>query len=249
MTIQTLSRSARAAIVHPAARGAVVMAVVLGATSAAAQSLPDIRSRDLLAMDPPALARFLDERRPAPVAADVRARVIAELPTQGEVHALGDGERRKLSALSPVLHAAQRESVYTITIVDLPYAFVGLHARTVLLITRPALRLLSDDELRAIVAHETAHEYVDAQWGRATAAGQNGRLRDLELVCDLIAVMTLRGIGQEARTLPAGIEQILRFNRLRVGDAGDDPEYPSPLLRRSTVLAFEKRISRLSAGR
>jgi hypothetical protein len=40
------------------------------------------------------------------------------------------------------------------------------------------------------VAHETAHEYVHE---RARAEGHSGRLQDLELVCDIIAVMTLPG--------------------------------------------------------
>ena len=130
----------------------------------------------------------------------------------------------------------------------MPYAFVGLHARAVILISRPALGLMSDDELRALVAHETAHEYVHAEYERASAEGRNGRLQDLELVCDIIAVMTLRAIGQEAWSLAAGIEKLLRFNHFHFGSAMDDPDYPSSLLRRSVVLALEKRISRV-AGR
>ena len=36
--------------------------------------------------------------------------------------------------LAPVLEVAQRESVYAIKVIDVPHAFVGLHARTVVLI-------------------------------------------------------------------------------------------------------------------
>ena len=164
------------------------------------------------------------------------------------VHNLDEGRRRKLAALAPVLEAAQRGSVYDIKVIDVPHAFVGLHARTVVLISRPALGLLSEDELRALVAHETAHEYVHAEYERATAEGRSGRLQDLELVCDIIAVMTLRTIGQEAWSLAAGIEKVLRFNHFHFGSEMDDPDYPSPLLRRSVMLGLEKRIS-LLAGR
>ena len=67
-----------------------------------------------------------------------------------------------------------------------------------LLISLPALRLVSEDQLRAVVAHEAAHEYVHAEYERATAAGRRDQLQDLELVCDIIAVLTLNAIGQEA---------------------------------------------------
>ncbi len=98
------------------------------------------------------------------------------------------------------------------------------------------------------MAHETAHEYVHAEYERATAEGRSGRLQDLELVCDIIAVMTLRSIGQEAGSLVAGIEKLLRFNHFHFGSQIDDPDYPSALLRRSVMLTLEKRIS-LVAGR
>src|SRR5438874_937912 len=134
MPVHTLPGSGTAAIVHPARCAALVVVLALAVTPAAGQSLTTFRSADLLAMDPLALARLLDESRPAPVPAAVRARVLAALPRQGEVQHLDDGERRKLAALAPVLEAAQRGSVYAIKVIDVPHAFVGLHARTVLLI-------------------------------------------------------------------------------------------------------------------
>jgi Peptidase family M48 len=199
-------------------------------------------------MDPLALARLLDESRPAPVPAAVRAHVLAGLPKQGQVQRLDDGARRKLAALAPVLEAAQRRSVYTVTVIDVPHAFVGLYARTVVLISLPALRLMTEDELRALVAHETGHEYVHAEYERATAEGRSGRLQDLELVCDIIAVMNLHAIGQKASSLVAGIEKLLRFDRFHFGSEMHS-DYPSPLLRRSVVLALEKRVSRVAGGR
>jgi hypothetical protein len=249
MSIHTLLTSGTAAIVHPARRGALVVALALVGTPAAAQSMSTVGSGELLAMDPVALARFLDESRPASLPAAVRARVLADLPRQGEVQHLDDSAWRKLAALVPVLEAAQRGSVYAIKVIEVPHAFVGLHARTVVLISRPALGLLSEDELRAVVAHEAAHEYVHAEYERAAAEGRSGRLQDLELVCDIIAVMTLRTIGQEAWSLVSGIEKLVRFNHFHFGSEIDNPEYPSPLLRRSVMLALEKRSSRVAGRR
>jgi Peptidase family M48 len=247
MTIYTRLTSGTA-IVHPSRCGALVVALALAGTPAAAQSMFAIRSGELLAMDPVALARLLDESRPSPVTAAVRARVLADLPQQGQVQNLDDGARRKLAGLAPVLEAARRESVYVIKVIDVPQAFVGLHARTVILISLPALRLMTEDELRALVAHETGHEYVHAEYERATAEGRSGRLQDLELVCDIIAVMNLHAIGQKASSLVAGIEKLLRFERFHFGTEMDCPDYPSPLVRRSVVLALEKKISRGTGG-
>jgi Zn-dependent protease with chaperone function len=70
-----------------------------------------------------------------------------------------------------VLEAAQRASVYAVMVIDEPQARVGLNARTVVL-SRPALTLMSEEELQAVVAHETAHEYVHAEYERAMAAPQ-----------------------------------------------------------------------------
>jgi Peptidase family M48 len=249
MTILTLLASGTAAIVHPARCGALVVTCALAGTSAAAQSRSTIRAGELLKMDPFALARFLDESRPAPVSAELKAQVLAGLPKEGFVEDLDDAARRKLAAVAPVLEAAERASVYAIKVIDVPHAFVGLHARTVVLISLPALRLVSEDELRAVVAHETAHEYVHAEYERATAAGRRGRLQDLELVCDIIAVMTLSAIGQKARSLPAAIEKLARFNTDHVGWEIDHPDYPTSLLRRSVILALEKRMLRVAGPR
>ena len=243
------SLSGIAAIVRAAKCGALVVTLALAGTPAAAQVLPTIRPGELLAMDPLALARLLEERRPVPVPAAVRAHVLAGLPKDGVVQNLDNGARQKLAALAPVLEAAQRGSVYAIKVIDVPHAFVGLHARTVVLISLPALRLMTEDQLRALVAHEAAHEYVHAEYERATAEGRTGSLQDLELVCDIIAVMTLRAIGQEASSLAAAIEKILRFNHFHFGSEMDVPEYPSSLLRRSVVLSLEKRISRVAGRR
>jgi hypothetical protein len=66
-------------------------------------------------------------------------------------------------------------------------------------------------------------------------------LQDLELICDIIAVMNLHAIGQKASSLVAGIEKLLRFERFHFGTDMDSPDYPSPVLRRSLVLALEKK--------
>jgi ferric-dicitrate binding protein FerR (iron transport regulator) len=121
---------------------------------------------------------------------------------------------------------------------------VAIHARTVILISRPALELLSPAELRALVAHESGHEYVWEEHARATARREKRRLRDLELVCDVIAVMTLRAIGEAPTSLVTAIEKITLFNRVRLGHADNEDSYPAVAQRRSVALSLGSRVPR-----
>ena len=242
MSIRSFKVRGIAAILHSARCGVFVGVLFASSAPASAQLPANVTSEELLRMDPPALLRVVEESRPAPVSPAVRAQVLAELPRKGEVQDLSPDERRKLAALAPVLDVAQRQSVYVIKVIDVPHAFVGIHERSVILITRPALKVMSEGELRATLSHETAHEYVHSDYERARIDTRRGRLQDLELVCDIIAVLTLRAIGQEALALPAGIEKIQRFNRFHFGYEVD-PDYPDVLLRRSIILELDKRLS------
>ena len=65
------------------------------------------------------------------MSAVLKNRVLAGLPREGIVEDLDEQARRKLAAVAPVLEAVGRAPVYAIKVIDVPEAFVGLHARTV----------------------------------------------------------------------------------------------------------------------
>jgi hypothetical protein len=184
-------------------------------------------SQNLLAADPNTFARFLETARPAPVSAKDKARVLSTLPLEGEVTDFSASARQKLAALIKVLRATGRESVYEIKVIDVPQAAIGLHARAVILISEPALTLLDADELQALVAHEIGHEYVWTERERAFQLADRSRLKDLELMCDGIAIVTLHGLGMDVSRLMAGVQKISRFNRERFGTANNERDYPT----------------------
>ena len=99
-------------------------------------------------------------------------------------------EQVRLDALRPVLAFHERDRVFTIKVIDVPQAYLGLHAGTVLVISRRALKLLSAPELQAAVAHEIG------RWTsrRATTALEEeadfASLHEIELRCDAVAVLT-----------------------------------------------------------
>ena len=129
------------------------------------------------------------------------------LPEKGEVTKLNASARRKLAALGPLLRATGRDSVYEIKVVDVPLARIGLYERTVLLISETALTLVEADELQALVAHEIGHEYLWTDSERASRLGDHSRLKELELLCDAFAIVTLQGLGMDPSRLISGYRE------------------------------------------
>ena len=221
-----------------------LIVLLLPPAAAAAQALT---LDDLLAAAPDDVARVLESARPAAVSAALKTRVLASLPDHGEITHLDAASRLKVEALVPVLRVARREAVYEIRVIDLPQAVVGLYAGTVILVSHPAVTLLSAGELRAVVAHEVGHEYVSSDYERAARLGDNSRLQQLELVCDAVAVVTLRAIGHDATDLLTGLAKLIRFNHRRFGEALDEGRYPSLARRLAIVRSLESRLGPLPA--
>jgi len=199
-------------------------------------------SQDLLATDPNAIARFLETARPAPLSAEDRARVLTALPPDGEVTDLSASARQKIAALTELLRVSGRESVYEIKVIDVPQAAIGLYARAVIFISEAALTLLDADELHASLAHEMGHGYVWTERERAFELGDHKRLKDLELVCDAIAIVTLHGLGMDVSRLMSGIEKTSRFNRKRLGTANNERDYPTLAERQAFARAMAAAI-------
>ena len=185
-------------------------------------------SQNLLATDPNAIARFLETARPAPVSAEDKARVLSTLPLEGEVTDFNASARQKLAALTKLLRATGRESVYEIKVIAVPQAAIGLHARAVILISEAALTLLDADELQALVAHEVGHEYVWTERERSFRLADRSRLKDLELVCDGHRHRDAARAWNGCVPIDVGCSRkSSRFNRERFGTANNEKDYPT----------------------
>lgn len=209
--------------------------LVLGAFSMPAATL-DQTCADLL--QPGKHAIDLDTCRPSPIGAVEKSMVLKSLPPKGEVTQLTQSEGGKLRDLNAVLRLHQRDGVYEIKVISVPQAWTGLYGRAVLLISLPELRLLKSEELQALVAHEIGHEYVWQEFAAAQRLKNRERLRELELACDAIAVLTLERIGVKPARLISGLEKVSWFNRERFGWATNESSYPSLSARRKLVKAM-----------
>ena len=125
-----------------------------------------------------------------------------------------------------------------------PQAVIVLHERALILISAPAIALVSAAELPALAAHEIGHEYVWIEWHRARQRADRARLKELELVCDAIAAVTLRQLGMDPSKVIDGVEKVTRFNRERFGSATNEESYPTLAERR----AFASRNRSMAAG-
>ena len=159
------------------------------------QSLPVSDPREILASDIAAFIQLLDDFRPSPVTSETKQMVLKSLPLELKGRAVNARDRGKLEGLYPVLRAVQRDAVYKTRVIQSPSVTIAIDGRAVLLISERALGVLDADQLRAAVAHEAAHEYVWEEWQRAAKRDDWKRLRELELVCDGIAVVILQQLG------------------------------------------------------
>lgn len=177
----------------------------------------------------------LDACRPTPVSDVEKAAALRSLPTEGAVTQFGASERRKLDAVSRVLRAHARDSVYDIKVITVPQMWTGLYEKVVVLISLRTLTLLNSEELQALVAHEIGHEYVWRQYADAKSHRDAKRLRELELVCDAIAVRTLAREGVSPHRLETAIEKTSWYNREQFGVPLNEGDYPSIKERRQLI--------------
>jgi hypothetical protein len=225
------------------------LGLALVAINAYGQTVNLASPQELVATDPHAFARWLETDRPGPVSAEDKARILRTLPPKGEVTNLDARARRKLAALSHVLRATGREAVYEIKVVDVPVARVGLYERTVVLISETALTLLEAEGLQALVAHELGHEYISAEHERASERGDHKGLKQLELMCDAIAIVTLHGLGLDPSRLMRSVEKITRHNRKALGPTIDERGYPTLPERREFAREVTSWVARAGAPR
>ena len=156
---------------------------------------------------------------PPRLSAELKARIVASLPKEGEVTQLTAMQREKLAAVAPVLKAHGREDDYLLKVIEARQARVAIYARSVVLVTETALRVLSASQLQAMVAHEVGHEYVWDEFEEARTKRDYVRMRELELVCDGVAILTLHRIGAPVSALIEGLRVMTasdRSNRLEV---------------------------------
>lgn len=225
------------------------LSVALTAINAYGQTSMLSTPQDLLAADPRGFAEWLETVRPKPVSAQNKALILSTLPPEGETTRLNDAARRKLATLSELFRATERDSVYEIKVVDSPLARAGVYERTVVLISETALTLMEAEDLQALMAHEIAHEYIWIDRERASRLRDYYRLKELELLCDAIAIVILHKLGMDPSRLMATVEKLTRYNLKVFGATIDESGYPTLSERREFARQVTAWVARASPPR
>jgi hypothetical protein len=184
--------------------------------------------------------------RPSPVSVADRDAERARLPPDGALQPERD-ERASLVTLTEILQYHERTEIVVVTIIDVPQAFVGLHARSLLLISRPAMRLVSAVELQALVAHEMGHDYFWSDYQQARERRDLRALREVELKCDGIAALTLVALGLPPAALMSAERKVRRFNE-RINAVANADAYPSSSERERFIRAVVVLRAQLGAN-
>lgn len=203
-------------------QAAVLFLAVVPAVSVAADRRapkPVARALALFEGSDPSGEGLLRKPRPSPLSPAYRAAVVAALPREGELAPTAD-ESAKIDSLEPIFGFHERKGLIIVKVIDAGYAFVGLHARMVLLLSRDALSVVTADELQALTVHELAHELFWDEYQAALVAKDEARMQELELLCDGIAVFTLKKLQRSPDSLISAITKMVRHNeRLGTRDA------------------------------
>jgi predicted Zn-dependent protease len=140
--------------------------------------------------------------------------------------------RAKLESLEPILKYHQRNSVIELRVLRAPTATAVFLAGAAVLITEPALEILTAEELQAVVAHELGHEYYWNEFEAARHHHDYSEVQELELRCDGIAVITLEHLGLDPTSL---ISATAKLNKHNLHPASSSPQ-------NQNYVAFDKRV-------
>jgi hypothetical protein len=180
-------------------------------TTIAGQTIKKTETERALArlgdLAPEAVRRRLSEMRPP---AYQPGQVLINEVIKRQELAVVSGKRveRLKAALQPALAYHKRDGKLPIYVLrsDQPRAFVAV--RAVLIITTKLMLIASDAELRGIVAHELAHEYLWEERDRAFIEKDESLLREIELFCDAVATITLKEIGDDPACYAEALERM-----------------------------------------
>jgi Zn-dependent protease with chaperone function len=111
------------------------------------------------------------------------------------------------AALNPVLdyHERDKMPIYVLRS-EQPKAYMVEHA--VIFITTRMMVIASDEEIRGIIAHELAHEYMWDERLKAMKEKDGKLMRECELFCDAVAAFTLKEIDDDPSSYGRILERL-----------------------------------------
>jgi hypothetical protein len=160
-----------------------------------------------------ALGDYLKSIRPPGISPEQRARLVSMIRKE-DIVSPSIQRQAKLDALRPVLEYHERSAV-EVKILRLGLAWAGMLEGAAVVVSEEAVDVLTAEELQAVVAHELGHEYFAAEYEAARKSKQYDLVKEVELRCDAIAVITLSRLRLNPELLLSGVSRLTKFNEAR----------------------------------
>src|SRR5262245_22335648 len=187
-----------------------------------------------------ALARFGDLSPTAIRECLRRTRLPAYLPGSYLVNKIIEAQHLRFAkskrvyqlkgTLQPLLNYHERGKMpFVVLRSEQPKAY--LVERTAIIITTRMMVIANDEEIRGIIAHELAHEYVWDERVKAMKEKDKKLMRELELFCDAVAAFTLKEIGDDPESYGRIVERITMIGNIH--GSVNSVEYIHHLVRQS----------------
>ena len=112
------------------------------------------------------------------------------------------------------------------------YARIVVFERSVIRISKSAFMLLDAGDLQVVAAHEIGL-VLHCRIASAFTSRDHRRLKDLELLCDAIAIVTVHRLEMNPARLLGAVEKITRYNQKLYPTRIDGTNYPTIAERRS----------------
>jgi len=147
--------------------------------------------------------------------------------------------------LAPVLRLYDRDNYTKLFIYKGDSPFIGLYRECIIIFSTKSLELLSEEQVRASVAHELAHEVFIDEMREAGKANNNEQRHLIEFKCDVVAAMALESIGDAPLALADSIEIVSDWYA-KYNSKVDNSQHPSAKARKECLTAFLKLKRQLS---
>jgi len=195
---------------------------------------------------------YLDSIRPAPIKDSDKAYLLRDMTLitgQAGVHDPAQIQKlRQRVRWTLALH--RRINVIDFYIFRYPYPGAMNKPGAFIAITTTLLQMIGDDDaaLIGIVSHELAHEYVASEMTDAHNKKDLAWMRELELFCDAVAVVSLVALGLDPSRYASILERIASSSEGMAKLNNGEREMPNIALRKRMIFSVANQLSVIPAS-
>src|SRR5262245_16447009 len=214
---------------------ALLLACSLSASSAFAQGKAEVEiGRVKASFAGKSLADIISalaSMRPEAVSESDKKTLLENLPLVTATNRVSDRKQLEhlVARLQGTLKLHDRAGIVEIIVFNDRRPIIYNKPGVVIVLSSEVLKIVGDDDaaLVGVVAHELAHEYVAMPMLHALRAGDNVKIRELELFCDAVAVVTILSLQMNPNPYSKALERICKHSQAAASLNDGSSTHPS----------------------